>query len=169
MIRRAGPGDRVALEDALVRAFNWSPRRGSMARHEVLARPDVAHYVAGWPAARDLGFVAVTADDGEPVGAAWFRYLPASDPGYGFVAEDVPELSLGVSSDHRGRGIGSRLLRTLLAQARTEGVRRVSLSVERENRARELYLREGFRVVGGDDAADTMVVELTTGEGDAAC
>lgn len=47
------------------------------------------------------------------------------------------------------RGIGSRLLDGLLAEARATA-RAVSLHVERENPAQFLYLRLGFRVVRDD-------------------
>jgi GNAT superfamily N-acetyltransferase len=157
LIRVADAEDRVALEDALLWACNWSPDREPLDRGGALTRPEIVHYVAGWPAPGDLGVVAEAEG---PIGAAWLRHLPADDPGYGFVVEGVPELSIGVHPDHRGQGIGRRLLRALLAAAGARGISRVSLSVERANRARELYLDVGFRVVGGNDDADTMLLEL---------
>ena len=112
--------------------------------------------------------VAVAGDDtgdvrgsggvaGGPVGAAWWRYFPADRPGYGFVAEDVPEVSIAVAPDWRGRGLGRALIRAVVDQARAAGVPRLSLSVERANHAAALYAAEGFAVVGGDEDADTMV------------
>ena len=35
--------------------------------------------------------------------------ITSDDPGYGFVAADIPELTLGVASQARGRGIGKAL------------------------------------------------------------
>lgn len=175
VIRPAGPGDRRVVEDALLWAVNWSPDRVPFPPDVVLNRADLARYVAGWPVAGDVGVVAdaggshagsgsgsdADADaDRTAIGAAWLRYLPADEPGYGFVAGDVPELSIGVHPAHRGRGIGRRLLRALLEAARREGVVRVSLSVERTNPARALYVSEGFEVVGGSGSADTMVLEF---------
>lgn len=157
VIRFADHEDRVAMEDALLWACNWSPNRKPLDRDVALTHPEIVHYVAGWPLPSDLGVIA---EAERPIGAAWLRYLPADDPGYGFIAEDVPELSIGVHPDHRGQGIGRRLLRALLAAAAERGISRVSLSVERANRARDLYLDQGFRIVGGTHDADTMLVEL---------
>jgi GNAT superfamily N-acetyltransferase len=154
-VRAATADDHEVLVRALLAAMNWDPDRPAFTREAALAAPQLAHYVVGWPAPGELGTVATAA--GEPIGAAWLRYLPADDPGYGFVAPDVPELSIGVAAEHRGQGVGRLLLRTLLAAARAAGVERVSLSVERANRARQLYLGEGFVVVAEDVDADTMV------------
>ena len=103
----------------------------------------------------------IAESDGEPIGAAWLRFLPAADPGYGFVAADVPELTIGVAARWRGRGAGRALLRAVADQARSAGIRRISLSVERKNYARQLYLSEGYQVVDASDAqSDTMLKVL---------
>jgi len=101
---------------------------------------------------------------GVPIGAAWLRLMPAHDPGYGFVAPDVPELSIGVVASWRGRGVGRALLCAAAAQARAVGAALISLSVERANQAKVLYEDEGFRVVSSGPAADTMVLDLPTAD-----
>lgn len=64
-------------------------------------------YIAGWPRDADLGVIAQA--DGERIGAAWLRFLPAADPGYGFVAADVPELTIGVAVRWPRGGLGGHL------------------------------------------------------------
>ncbi|HEY3981093.1 MAG TPA: alpha/beta fold hydrolase [Streptosporangiaceae bacterium] len=157
-IRPAGPSDAGFLADMLVEAVNWSPR-WNQSRESIFATPAVAHYVSGWPRAGDLGVVAEAA--GSPVGAAWLRFLPADDPGYGFVGPDVPELSIGVTPLWRGRGVGRALLGAIADAARAAGIRHISLSVERRNFAGALYRAEGYRVAdsSGRDS-DTMVKDL---------
>jgi GNAT superfamily N-acetyltransferase len=159
IIRQAAPDDGGFMADMLVAAVNWSPEWKKKSRSRVLSTPRTAHYIAGWPHETDLGVIAEA--DGERIGATWLRFLPAADPGYGFVAPDVPELTIGVAAQWRGRGVGRALLRAIAEQARSAGIRRISLSVERKNLAQRLYLSEGYQVVDSTDAdSDTMVKYL---------
>jgi GNAT superfamily N-acetyltransferase len=100
------------------------------------------------------------AEEAAPVGAAWLRFLPEDEPGYGFVDARTPELTIGVVAACRGRGVGRRLLLGLLDAAREEGVERVSLSVEPDNPAMRLYERVGFVPVGVNGGAVTMLLPL---------
>ncbi len=150
------------MADMLVEAANWSADWKKKSRRRVLSAPATAHYIAGWPRDTDLGVIAEA--DGAPVGAAWLRFLPADDPGYGFVAPDVPELTISVARNWRGQGVGRALLQALAGQARSAGIRQISLSVERRNFAQKLYLSEGYQVVDVSDAhSDTMVKDLAAG------
>ncbi|WP_282072866.1 GNAT family N-acetyltransferase [Janibacter hoylei] len=157
-VRPAEASDADFLAEMLVAAAFWRPDgpRGSV--EEVLSQPHLAHYVAGWPQLGDLGVVAL--DGQQPVGAAWVRPLPESDPGYGFVDAVTPELSMGVAQAWRGRGVGSRLLDALVAAARAEGLASLSLSVEPDNYARRLYERVGFRQVDEVGGSLTMLLRL---------
>ena len=146
----------------LVEAVNWSPEWKPRSRRRVLSEPRTARYIVGWPRETDLGVIAEAG--AEPVGAAWARFFPAGDPAYGFVGSDVPELTIGVAAAWRGRGVGRDLLRAVAALAAGAGIARISLSVERKNFARGLYLSEGFTVVDASDPqSDTMVKSLADG------
>ncbi|MCG5450040.1 GNAT family N-acetyltransferase [Micromonospora hortensis] len=160
VIRAATSADREFLVDMLVEAINWLPER-NWSREQILANAALAHYVTGWMRPDDFGLVAMDPAD-RPVGAAWFRYLTAADPGYGYVGDDVPELTIGVVESWRGGGVGRVLLRGVLDAARERGIRTVSLSVERANFAAGLYAAEGFRTVESFEDADTMVAEIGT-------
>ena len=113
----------------------------------------------GWPRPGDLGVVA---EIDAPVGAAWWRYLAAGEPGYGFVDERIPEISIGVVGKARGAGTGSLLLAALIECARERAVPALSLSVEPDNPAARLYRRLGFVEVGGVGGAVTMVLTLSS-------
>ena len=158
VVRPAEASDADFLAQMLVAAAFWRPDGPHGTVTEVLSQQRLAHYVAGWPRADDLGVLAL--DGRQPVGAAWVRLLPESDPGYGYVDGDTPELSMGVVRTWRGRGVDSRLLDALIAAARVQGLASLSLSVEPDNYARRLYDRVGFRQVGEVSGSLTMLLRL---------
>lgn len=57
--------------------------------------------------------------------------------------------SIAVRADQRGRGIGAQLLEALPRFATRQGANKIGLSVDDANpRAKQLYLRQGFKEVG---------------------
>ena len=138
MIKRAGPQDVPFLKDMLRHAYYWR--------------------AATVPETGDAALIAI--QDFQPVGAAWYRLFKEDNPGYGFVDEETPELSIAVVPSKRGSGAGSELLAALMARARAEGYASISLSVEKDNPAVGLYERHGFRKVREDDGAYTMQADL---------
>jgi GNAT superfamily N-acetyltransferase len=152
MVRRGGPADVPFLRDMLRHAYYW--RWGSPEDDDVPA----ARYVEGWGRPGDAAVIAL--DEGFPVGAAWYRIFRRGAPGYGFVDESTPELSIAVVPSRRGRGIGDELLHALIDRARLEGYTTLSLSVEPDNPALKLYQRFGFEKVGETGGAWTMRADL---------
>lgn len=153
--RPAVQADGAFLADMVVEAANWR-QGGVRPRHEILTHPDHSRYIAGWMRSGDAGIVAIDEQD-EPVGAAWYRVLPRTDPGLGYLATGVPELIIGVRPIWRAHGVGRTLLQRLCEQARGDGHGRISLSVERGNFAQTLYRSEGFAVTQSGFGRDTMV------------
>ena len=153
MIRQAGPQDVPFLRDMLLHAYYWRvstlPESGE---------PPLQRYVERWGRPGDTALVAI--QDFQPVGAAWYRLFKEDNPGYGFVDEETPELSIAIVPSRRGTGLGSELLDALLERARTEGHDAISLSVEKDSPAVGLYERHGFERFREDDGAYTMRADL---------
>ncbi len=160
-VREARADDADLIAEMTLVAVNWDSGREALSLGDLLARPDLLHYFTGWPREGDLGVVAEV--DRRRIGAAWLRRFGPDEPGYGFVAGDIPELSIGVVAGWRWRGVGGRLVDALLEAARERGIAAVSLSVERANPAVALYRSRGFEEVAGDAGAITMLVDLKTG------
>jgi ribosomal protein S18 acetylase RimI-like enzyme len=74
--------------------------------------------------------------DGEPAGRLYVDRWP----------EEIRIVDIALLPEHRSRGIGTALLRELLAEAAVAG-KPVSIHVERFNPALRLYARLGFSVV----------------------
>ena len=142
--RPAGAEDFPFLATMLGEAAVWRPDKPTPTGDEVIADPRYAMYLAGWPRPGDYGLVAE--QDG-PLGAAWYRTYTEASHGYGFVSEDVPELSIAVIASRRHEGIGRRLLVGLIEASVAQGYAALSLSVNDGNPARRLYESVGFVAV----------------------
>ena len=141
LVRKAAEADTPFLEEMLLLAADWRSEAPVRSVADIMSEPTLARYVVGWPRPGDVGVVAEASG---PVGAAWWRFFKADDPGYGFVDAATPEVSVAVRRGWRGQGIGKELLPALIACARAEGIGALSLSVERGNYAVRLYERLGF-------------------------
>ena len=156
--RPAAAEDFTFLATMLGESAVWRPDKPTPTADQVLADPRYAMYLAGWPRQGDYGLVAE--QDGS-LGAAWYRTYTEVSHGYGFVAADVPELSIAVVASRRREGIGRRLLTDLINAGVDQGYPALSLSVREENPARSLYESVGFVSVEKHGSSWTMVRDAT--------
>jgi ribosomal protein S18 acetylase RimI-like enzyme len=132
----------------------WRPDKPTPTANEVMADPRYAMYLVGWPRHGDYGLVA---EEDDPVGAAWYRTYTETSHGYGFVGENVPELSVAVIASRRHEGIGRQLLVELIEASVAQGHPALSLSVNENNPARRLYESVGFQPVAHHGFTWTMI------------
>jgi ribosomal protein S18 acetylase RimI-like enzyme len=92
-----------------------------------------AHYRGNYPGAT-LDVIEV---DGARAGRLYVHRGPS----------DIRIMDIALAPPFRGRGIGTKLLRGLMAEADTSG-RKLSIHVEANNPARRLYERLGFEPAG---------------------
>jgi len=151
VIRKGSPGDVPFMRSMLAHAYGW--RVNALDADIPLTR-----YTDNWGRAGDVAMIAH--ETGNRVGAAWFRLFRAGEPGYGFVDEQTPELSISVVPSRRRHGVGQDLLDALLDKAREEGHEQVSLSVEKDSPAVAFYERNGFAATGESQGGLVMVRHL---------
>lgn len=157
-LRAGAVDDRDFLARMLYEAAHWRPSAERPSQDEALRRPELSRYVAGWGREGDRALIAT--DAREPVAAAWYRLFPADEPGYGFVDETVPEVSMAVVPSHRRLGVGRAVLSALLVQAQLDDHLAVSLSVEDGNPALRLYEQVGFDTVEAREGGRTMIMRF---------
>ena len=73
---------------------------------------------------------------------------------------DIARFMLYLLEEYRGQGIGTELLRAMMDALEREGVRQVSLSVQKGNPAVRLYRRVGFRIIRETEEEYIMVDRL---------
>ncbi len=111
---------------------DWDePTRAAFVEQQFTAQD--AHYRANYPGAT-LDVVEV---DDEPAGRL---YVHRGE-------RDIRIMDIALARAFRGRGIGTALLRRLMAEADASG-RVLSIHVEAQNQARALYARLGFEPAG---------------------
>jgi ribosomal protein S18 acetylase RimI-like enzyme len=156
-IRTATPDDAAILVRMLAHAAYPPWHRPLPTPGAIRRDPRTARYVVGWGREGDGGVVALDRG-GRRIGAAWYRLLAGEDRGHGWLDDRTPEVIIGIGPRWRGRGVGTALMRQLLALAVDSRVRSLSLSVSTANPAAEaLYRRVGFETVRETDGHLLMV------------
>ena len=150
-VRELRGDERDRLESFLYLAI-FVPEGEAPPPREILNKPELQVYV------RDFGSgpadcCLVAEAGGTGIGAAWARIMDD----YGHVDDDTPSLAISLLPEWRGRGVGGVLLKRLLEALEADGYSRVSLSVQKANRAARLYARLGFETVEDRDGEFIMV------------
>jgi ribosomal protein S18 acetylase RimI-like enzyme len=138
-LRPAAPDDRAFLTDlyAGVREpelahVPWDPAaKRAFVEHQFAAQD--AHYREHYPGAT----FDVIEVEGERAGRLYVHRGP----------RDIRIMDIALAPAFRGGGIGTGLLRSLIAEAEERGSK-LSIHVEHNNPARRLYERLGFRPAG---------------------
>jgi ribosomal protein S18 acetylase RimI-like enzyme len=157
-LRPGTPTDLPFLWEMLFEAAYWRPDQAHPTLENGLARPDLDYLLADWGREGDTAVIAIL--DGQPIGAAWYRFWGAEKHSYGYVSPTMPELGIAVRAEYRRRGIGSQLLASLLEAAKSQDLIGVSLSVEMDNPAANLYLQHDFAIIAEGNNAWTMVIKF---------
>jgi ribosomal protein S18 acetylase RimI-like enzyme len=154
-VRKITPDDYPLLDDFLYHAI-FVPTGTEAPLRDVIYNPDVYLYIDGFGSKPgDCGVVAEA--DGQIIGAAWERIIPA----YGHIDDYTPELAISVLPEHRGKAVGTALVTHLFKLLREQGYQRTSLAVQKENAAVRFYQRLGYKTVRESGEEYIMVKELS--------
>ena len=118
----------------------------------IITSPELQVYIEHFGELKDdRGLVAEV--DGKIVGAVWVRIM--ND--YGHIDDETPSLAISLYKEYRGFGIGTALMKEILALLKEHGYKRVSLSVQKANYAVKLYQKVGFEIVRENEEEYIMV------------
>jgi ribosomal protein S18 acetylase RimI-like enzyme len=158
LIRDLRADETAFLRDMLYAALAWRPDRKLPPKELVLRIPQAAMFHEDWGRAGDTALVA---EDGGPVGLAWYRFFTEAVHGEGFVDDRTPEVAVAVVDGHRGSGIGTALMDAIHARAREQSLTQISLSVDTDNPAKRLYERLGYVDYPPGHEHGRMLLQLT--------
>lgn len=153
-LREIKQSDQDFLFEMLYQSIYVDPSTPKPDRN-IINDPKISKYVENWGTNGDYGLIAVDIKTGENLGATWIRYLKWDNKGYGYIADNIPEMGIAVDYNKRGLGIGSELLKQLINNIRNK-INTVSLSVDAGNPVIGLYKRVGFIECGASGTSITM-------------
>ena len=121
---------------------------------EIIEKPELRVYTDDFGQRKgDNGLVAVI--DHQVVGAVWTRIMDD----YGHVDDETPSFAIALYPAYRGQGIGTAMMKAMLALLKNQGYRQGSLAVQKANDAVKLYRDVGFEIV--DENAEEYIMVCT--------
>lgn len=129
----------------------------------VIQQPQLLVFIRDFGQADDRCLAAEI--DGVVVGAVWIRILAGEVKGFGNIDPDTPEFGISLYPEYRGRGIGSRLVGSMLELLQEAGYHQASLAVQKDNYALRMYQKAGMKIIGETDEEYLMLCILNQKEG----
>ncbi|PIE89500.1 MAG: GNAT family N-acetyltransferase [Acidobacteria bacterium] len=122
---------------------------------EIVKELSLSKYIEKW--GKDKFDIALVVEiDNKLVGAVWGRLFTNENKGFGYIDNKTPELSMAIKNDYRNQGIGTKLIKAIIAEYNKIEVKFLSLSVDKANKALNLYKRIGFETVEETETSLTM-------------
>ena len=121
----------------------------------ILNTPELQVYIENFGSQKhDKALIAEAG--GRAVGAVWVRIM--ND--YGHVDDQTPSFAIALYREYRGLGIGTEMMRRMLAILKDAGYEKASLAVQKANYAVKMYLRLGFEIVDENEEEYIMINRL---------
>lgn len=153
-IRPMNYNETVLLNDFLYEAI-YIPEGVQAPPKDIIHQPELQVYVADFGGCEnDICFLAEV--DEKVVGAVWVRVMDD----YGHIEDGVPSFAISLYKEHRGRGIGTALMKRMLQELQERGYKKASLAVQKANFAVKMYQSVGFEIVDENEEEYIMVWRL---------
>ena len=121
----------------------------------IITSPELQIYVKHFGELKDDKGLVAEVDD-KIVGAVWVRIM--ND--YGHIDAETPSLAISLYKEYRGFGIGTVMMKEILALLKTHEYKQVSLSVQKANYASKMYQQIGFEIVTENEEELVMICHL---------
>jgi len=145
------------LSDFLYEAIFQRDEKNLLPR-EVVNQPELSVFIDEFGQEDDHCLVAEY--DGKVVGAVWTRIIAGEVKGFGNIDAATPEFAISLYKEYRNRGIGTKLMRSMLQILKTYGYKQTSLAVQKDNYAVKMYVKAGFEILAELDQEYLMLCKL---------
>lgn len=153
-IRELRQDEKSVLDTFLYEAI-FIPEGVPAPPRDIIDQPELQVYVKDFGEYQgDMCLVAEV--DNEIVGAVWVRIM--ND--YGHIDDETPSFAISLLKEYRNDGIGTELMKQMLAKLKIQGYKQASLAVQKKNYAVRMYQKTGFEIVNENDEEYIMVCRL---------
>lgn len=153
-IRELTADEYGVLDDFLYEAL-FIPEGAAPPSRDIINKPELRIYADDFGKKDDHALAASVGDN--IIGCVWVRIMDD----YGHIADDIPSLAISLYKPYRSGGIGTALMKRMLSLLREKGYKKVSLSVQKANYAKDMYLKTGFEIISENDEDYIMVCDLS--------
>lgn len=154
IIREIKKNEYKILEDFLYEAIFIS-NGAEKPKKEIIKNEELQVYIKDFGTDRN-DTCLVAEYDKKIVGACWTRIM--ND--YGHIDNDTPSFAISLYEEYRGKGIGTKLMKTMLKLLKNKGYKKASLSVQKNNYAVKMYKNVGFKIIDENKEEYIMVCYL---------
>lgn len=153
-IRELRQDEKSVLDTFLYEAI-FIPEGVPAPPRDIIDQPELQVYVKDF--GEHQGDMCLVAEvDNEIVGAVWVRIM--ND--YGHIDDETPSFAISLLKEYRNDGIGTELMKQMLAKLKIQGYKQASLAVQKKNYAVRMYRKTGFEIVDENDEEYIMVCRL---------
>lgn len=153
-IRKIKPEEISFLQEMLYEAIFVEKGQEKLPQ-SIIKEPSLWSYIDRF-GNQHLDLCFVVEKEEKLVGAVWGRLFPKEQKGYGYVNDEIPELSIAIKEEERGKQWGTKLMNSIMEEYNMLGVEALSLSVDKKNKAFQLYQKLGFKIHSETDKSVTM-------------
>ena len=79
---------------------------------------------------------------------------------YGHIDNNTPSFAISLYEEYRGKGIGTKLMETMLKILKDKGYKKTSLAVQKDNYAVKMYKKIGFKIIDENEQEYIIVCDL---------
>lgn len=145
IIREIKKQEYIFLNDFLYEAI-FVPEGVEAPSRSIINKPELQVYISEFGDKKDdICFVAEI--DFHIIGAVWVRDM--ND--YGHIDSGVPSFAISLYKEYRGYGIGTELMKKMLAELKFRGYKKALLAVQKKNYAVKMYKKLGFKIIDEND------------------
>lgn len=151
IIRDMKEAEYPLLADFLYEAI-FIPEGAEPPPRSIINAPELRVYIEDFGGQADDKALAAEVGN-KVIGAVWVRVM--ND--YGHIDDETPSFAISLYKEYRGQGIGTEMMKRMLAVLKAHGYRQASLAVQKANYAVKMYRGVGFEIIGENEKEYIMV------------